>query len=92
MADKAFPVHAAPIVGAANMWRAGIASADPIIVCGLVNFHKTTGNGGFCFGSIDEAENFISFTFAEEAKFESADEAVCRPVHAGFLEYAMLLP
>jgi hypothetical protein len=36
-------------VGAAKICNAGIASADPIRVCGLVNRQMTIGKGTFCF-------------------------------------------
>lgn len=40
-------VKAAAYVGAASMCRAGIAKAEPMMVCGRVNRHNTTGKDGF---------------------------------------------
>ena len=39
--------NAAIYVGAARICNAGIANADPIIVCGRVNLHKTDKKDGF---------------------------------------------
>ena len=58
------------------MCSAGIAKADPIMVCGRVNFHKTTGNDGV---SGSKAHLKLMSTFSEV--FEaSADDAVLRAV------------
>lgn len=50
-ADTALAVVNASLrVGAARKWSAGIASADPIMVCGLVNLQRTMGKGTFFSG------------------------------------------
>ena len=46
-------VKAAAYDGAARTCNAGMARADPIMVCGLVNLHSTNGKGTFGSSSAD---------------------------------------
>jgi hypothetical protein len=57
---------------AASIWREGIAMAEPMMVCGRENFHRTTWKGTF---SADSPPCTIS-AFAEEERFFFEDDAV----------------
>ena len=54
MAMALVTVKASASFGAASRWRAGMAKADPMRVCGLVKRQRTTGKGSFLVFSDDE--------------------------------------
>ena len=49
-------VKASVSFGAASRWRAGMAKADPMRVCGLVKRQRTTGKGSFLALSDDDED------------------------------------
>jgi len=88
MALRALPVKAALSDGAAKMCSAGIANAEPIMVCGRVNFQRTMGKEGVFTISVpidddDEREEDDEDTLPDDATSASGeedDEAVKRAV------------
>lgn len=65
--------------GAANKCNEGTAKADPIIVCGRVNFHNTTGKDGFdtaaVNGGMNVAEETVAFGVAVVASWGSSSSS-----------------
>ena len=50
---------AAAYVGAASTCNAGMARADPMMVCGLVNLHKTLRNDCVLEASLSLADDVV---------------------------------
>ena len=56
MATVLVTVKASARAGAASRWRAGMAKADPMSVCGLVKRQRTIGKGSLVVVPSDEEE------------------------------------